>query len=416
MAALHRLLPGGAALHRGRPDGAEPREPPCHREHERRYWCDAARHEGTERPQYEEDGREHGHAESHAPVPAARSDGEGRHPRESNRCESQEPVPGRSDGDLRHRRDWESRRGELEECELEEGELEEPKRQELRRGPAEHRGRNEQPYHDEQSRYAARGDKRGRGLPNPDHRLAPPRAGGAPRQTGDAGGALRAPPSELVTGRKRDRKWECERDREWVVRREQEWARWCSREHHDERQKPERRNDRGMMHAFGAHAGRLDATAVRNDHCRHDEQRVYVFGDGVREHSHADHHRAPPLAPTAPARFTSAPPGRALLRANAAAGTAREPETLERNKQLNQRLAQARGTSELLRLHSEHGGSFNNVNLATCAPHPHAPTFTSSRRHSFPAPKASTAAIAFRPEVLEQARPGRLRRGLPSVA
>ena len=78
--------------------------------------------------------------------------------------------------------------------------------------------------------------------------------------------------------------------------------------------------------------------------------------------------RAPFLAPTTSARFASTPlPPLACvpLRANAAAGAAGEPGPLELSKQLNQRLVQARGSNELLRLHAEHGRSFNNVNLAT---------------------------------------------------
>ncbi len=45
---------------------------------------------------------------------------------------------------------------------------------------------------------------------------------------------------------------------------------------------------------------------------------------------------------------------------------ARGSGRLELNKQLNQRLVQARGTCELLRLYAEHGGIFNNVDIATC--------------------------------------------------
>ena len=44
----------------------------------------------------------------------------------------------------------------------------------------------------------------------------------------------------------------------------------------------------------------------------------------------------------------------------------RGPGPLQLSKQLNQRLVQARGAQELLRLHAEHSGSFNDVNLAMC--------------------------------------------------
>ena len=78
------------------------------------------------------------------------------------------PLSVRSDRDWRHLGDRESRRGELEEGELEEGALEEEPKQEWRRptgrrdAPADHRG------HDEQPRYASRGNE-GRELPNLDH-------------------------------------------------------------------------------------------------------------------------------------------------------------------------------------------------------------------------------------------------------
>ncbi len=76
---------------------------------------------------------------------------------------------------------------------------------------------------------------------------------------------------------------------------------------------------------------------------------------------HADQ-RAPPHAPTG-----AAPPFASRAHPYCAArGAARGPAPLELNKQLNQRLLQARSTRELLRLHAEHGGSFDEVNLATC--------------------------------------------------
>ena len=77
--------------------------------------------------------------------------------------------------------------------------------------------------------------------------------------------------------------------------------------------------------------------------------------------SHADHH-APPLASTG-----VAPPFASRARPHCAApAAARGPGWLELSKQLNQRLIQAKGAEELLRVHAEHGGSFNDVNLATC--------------------------------------------------
>ena len=149
------------------------------------------------------------------------------------------------------------------------------------------------------------------------------------------------------------------------MRREPERERGWSRERHDERWQPEeRRDDRGMMHAFGVHTGRRDATAVRSDSRCNDEHRVGSVGGGERRRSHKDHHRDPPLAPTTPAQFASAPPARASLRADVSAGAARKPGLQELNKQFNQRLIQARGAGEL-RLHAEHSESFNNVNLAT---------------------------------------------------
>ena len=93
---------------------------------------------------------------------------------------------------------------------------------------------------------------------------------------------------------------------------------------------------------------------------------MHVAGGGERGRSHANH-RPSQLAQTTPAMFAhTPPPARAPVLANTAAGAARGSGSLELNKQLNQRLVQARRTRELLRLHAEHGGSFNNVNLATC--------------------------------------------------
>ena len=77
--------------------------------------------------------------------------------------------------------------------------------------------------------------------------------------------------------------------------------------------------------------------------------------------SHA-YHRAPPLPPTGATNQFGLRPSPYC----APPGSARGPEPLKFNMQVNQRLVKARGTQELLRLHAEHGGSFNEVNLATC--------------------------------------------------
>ncbi len=144
------------------------------------------------------------------------------------------------------------------------------------------------------------------------------------------------PPREPATGRKCDRELECESDREWPL------------------------PDRGIVYEFGAHAGRRDAIALRSDPRCNDEQLARELNNKQ-------------LSPTTPAVFASAPPARAPLRAKAAAGVTREPRPLEQMKQMNQRLVHARGASELLSLHAEHGRSFNYVNLFTCAPPPRAP-------------------------------------------
>jgi hypothetical protein len=88
---------------------------------------------------------------------------------------------------------------------------------------------------------------------------------------------------------------------------------------------------------------------------------MHGAGGGERGRLQADH-RALPLAPTraAPPIASRAPPY------CAAPGAAQGPALLDLNKQLNLWLFQVRSTRELLRLHAEHGGNLNNVNLATC--------------------------------------------------
>ncbi len=139
-----------------------------------------------------------------------------------------------------------------------------------------------------------------------------------------------------------------------------------------------------MMHALGAHAGRHDGNTVRNDPRRHVEHRVNIVGAG-RGRLLADHHRAPLLARATPARFASAPPhARELLRADAAAGAARKLGPLELNKQLNQRLVQARGEGELLRLRAEYGENFNDV----IRPRERPRRAQTRPRHAHPLPQA----------------------------
>ncbi len=81
-----------------------------------------------------------------------------------------------------------------------------------------------------------------------------------------------------------------------------------------------------------------------------------------RGRSHSDN-LATPLSP-----IGVAPPfaSREALPYCAAPGAVRSSAQLLLNLQLNQRLTQARSAWELLRLHAEHGGSFNDFNLATC--------------------------------------------------
>ena len=92
-----------------------------------------------------------------------------------------------------------------------------------------------------------------------------------------------------------------------------------------------------------------------------------MHGAGVveRGHSQALARRSPRPAARAdrghPPPFTSHAPYDC-----AAPGAVRGPGPLQLSKKLNQRLVQARGAQELLPLHAEHGGSFNDVNLATC--------------------------------------------------
>jgi hypothetical protein len=217
---------------------------------------------------------------------------------------------------------------------------------------SEHSRRYEQPLH------AASGHNRH----SPPR--AQPHAGEGPRLIGDAGAAWRAPPRKSFIGQKRDRDPGCNRDGKWVWRSELERSHGRAQEHHGERRRPdilsEGRVDHGIQ-TSGAQPCRDEATAARCDPLRHDEQRMHGAGGVERRDSHADH-RAPPLAPTG-----AAPPFALRVPTYiAAAGAARSPAPLELNRQLNQRLTQAKNARELLRLHAEYGGSFNVVNLATC--------------------------------------------------
>lgn len=120
------------------------------------------------------------------------------------------------------------------------------------------------------------------------------------------------------------------------------------------------RVDRGIL-TFGAQDDRHEATTTRSDPRCHDAQYMHSAGGGEHGRSHA-YQRAPSLAPTGVALplASRTPPNLS------APGAARSPGTLLLNKELHQRLTQARSEGNLLRLHAEHSGSFNEVKLATC--------------------------------------------------